>query len=42
LDFVDAAVFDYLMLNGDRHRYELRPQPGARNGTVILMDNGKR
>ena len=42
LDFIDAAIFDYLMLNGDRHRYELRSLSGPRNATVILMDNGKR
>lgn len=35
LDLIDAAIFDFLIQNGDRHHYE------TRNGRVILIDNGK-
>lgn len=35
LDLIDAAVFDFLIQNGDRHHYE------TLNDRVILMDNGK-
>uniref|UniRef100_A0A6B2E6J5 Putative conserved secreted protein n=1 Tax=Phlebotomus kandelakii TaxID=1109342 RepID=A0A6B2E6J5_9DIPT len=35
LDLIDAAVFDFLIQNGDRHHYE------TRNDRVLLMDNGK-
>ncbi|XP_059609918.1 glycosaminoglycan xylosylkinase homolog [Phlebotomus argentipes] len=35
LDLIDAAVFDFLIQNGDRHHYE------TRNERLLLMDNGK-
>lgn len=35
LDLVDAAVFDFLIQNGDRHHYE------TRNNRLLLLDNGK-
>ena len=40
LDLIDVAIFDYLIQNGDRHRYEAisnLPQP-----PVVVLDNGKR
>ncbi|CAG0914473.1 unnamed protein product [Notodromas monacha] len=41
LDMMDTAVFDYLMLNGDRHTYELMALPAPKNGSILLLDNGK-
>lgn len=35
LDLVDAAIFDFLIQNGDRHHYE------TLDGNIILLDNGK-
>uniref|UniRef100_A0A2M4BNE1 Putative secreted protein n=1 Tax=Anopheles marajoara TaxID=58244 RepID=A0A2M4BNE1_9DIPT len=35
LDLIDAAVFDFLIQNGDRHHYELRDK------RLVLLDNGK-
>ncbi|XP_050099471.1 glycosaminoglycan xylosylkinase homolog isoform X2 [Anopheles aquasalis] len=35
LDLIDAAVFDFLIQNGDRHHYE------TRDGRLLLLDNGK-
>lgn len=39
LDFVDIAMFDFLIGNGDRHRYEVIKEF---NNTILLIDNGKR
>ncbi|KAG8227419.1 hypothetical protein J437_LFUL000428 [Ladona fulva] len=39
LDLIDAAIFDFLIGNGDRHHHEtFQPFP---NSTVLLIDNGK-
>uniref|UniRef100_A0A182FMH9 FAM20 C-terminal domain-containing protein n=2 Tax=Anopheles albimanus TaxID=7167 RepID=A0A182FMH9_ANOAL len=35
LDLIDAAVFDFLIQNGDRHHYETRDE------RLLLLDNGK-
>lgn len=35
LDFIDAAIFDFLIQNGDRHHVE------TRNNRILLIDNGK-
>lgn len=40
LDLVDAAVFDYLIGNADRHHYEVFSD--FPDSIVILLDNGKR
>lgn len=40
LHLVDAAVFDFLMQNGDRHHYAR--VAGANDSPVVLIDNGKR
>lgn len=40
LDLIDAAIFDFLIDNGDRHHYEvLLNVSGA---AVMFIDNGKR
>lgn len=39
LDFVDIAIFDFIILNGDRHLYEVVEKF---NNSIILIDNGKR
>ncbi|XP_027220601.1 glycosaminoglycan xylosylkinase [Penaeus vannamei] len=39
LHLVDAAVFDFLMQNGDRHHYAR--VAGANDSPVVLIDNGK-
>lgn len=39
LDFVDIAIFDFIIGNGDRHRYEVVEQF---NNTILSIDNGKR
>lgn len=39
LDFIDIAIFDFLIGNGDRHQYEVVEQF---NNTILLIDNGKR
>lgn len=39
LDFIDISIFDFIIGNGDRHRYEVVEQF---NNTIILIDNGKR
>ncbi|XP_050438564.1 glycosaminoglycan xylosylkinase isoform X2 [Adelges cooleyi] len=38
LDFVEICVFDFIIGNGDRHRYEVVEQL---NNTILLIDNGK-
>ncbi|XP_052900422.1 glycosaminoglycan xylosylkinase homolog [Anopheles moucheti] len=35
LDLIDAAIFDFLIQNGDRHHYE------TRENRLLLLDNGK-
>lgn len=40
LDLVDAAVFDFLLDNGDRHHYEV--PVNLNPASVFLFDNGKR
>ncbi|XP_053678756.1 glycosaminoglycan xylosylkinase homolog [Anopheles nili] len=35
LDLIDAAIFDFLIQNGDRHHYETREE------RLLLLDNGK-
>lgn len=40
LDLIDAAVFDYLIGNADRHHYEVFAD--FPDSIVILLDNGKR
>jgi len=39
LDLIDAAVFDYLIGNADRHHYEVFAD--FPDSIVILLDNGK-
>ncbi|KAK4020866.1 hypothetical protein OUZ56_002810 [Daphnia magna] len=39
LDLIDAAVFDFLISNGDRHHYEIID--GSSEAAVLLLDNGK-
>lgn len=39
LDFIDIAIFDFMIGNGDRHHFEVMEQF---NNTIILIDNGKR
>ncbi|KAG0714160.1 Glycosaminoglycan xylosylkinase [Chionoecetes opilio] len=40
LDLMDAAVFDFLIQNGDRHHYSV--VAGKPEAAIILLDNGKR
>lgn len=40
LDLVDAAIFDFLLDNGDRHHYEVPANLSP--ASVFLFDNGKR
>lgn len=35
LNLIDIAIFDYLIQNGDRHRYEVYKD------RVVILDNGK-
>lgn len=35
LNLIDVALFDFLIQNGDRHRYEVYKEQ------IILLDNGK-
>ncbi|KAG6450520.1 hypothetical protein O3G_MSEX006601 [Manduca sexta] len=35
LNLVDTAIFDFLIQNGDRHRYEIYKEK------IVLLDNGK-
>ena len=39
LDLIDAAIFDFLIDNGDRHHYEVFEN--VTNSMVLLLDNGK-
>ncbi|RWS14916.1 glycosaminoglycan xylosylkinase-like protein [Dinothrombium tinctorium] len=39
LNFVDVAIFDYLIGNADRHHYEMFKD--VPNSPVLLIDNGK-
>ncbi|XP_027203622.2 LOW QUALITY PROTEIN: glycosaminoglycan xylosylkinase [Dermatophagoides pteronyssinus] len=39
LDFVDTAIFDYLIGNADRHHYEVFKD--VSNSALLLIDNGK-
>ncbi|XP_066998611.2 glycosaminoglycan xylosylkinase isoform X2 [Anabrus simplex] len=39
LDLVDAAIFDFLIDNGDRHHYEVFEN--ITDAVVLLLDNGK-
>lgn len=39
LDFIDIAIFDFIIGNGDRHRYEVMEHF---NNSILLIDNGKR
>lgn len=39
LDLIDAAIFDFLIDNGDRHHYEVISN--FNNSAVLLIDNGK-
>lgn len=39
LDFIDIAMFDFIIGNGDRHRYEVMEHF---NNSILLIDNGKR
>jgi len=40
LDIMDAAVFDFLIGNADRHHYEYFSDYGD-DGLLLLLDNGK-
>jgi len=42
LDLIDAAVFDFLISNGDRHHYEVVDANPRADAAVLLLDNGKR
>lgn len=35
LNLIDVSIFDFLIQNGDRHRYEVY------NDRIVLLDNGK-
>ncbi|KAE8750839.1 hypothetical protein FOCC_FOCC002267 [Frankliniella occidentalis] len=39
LDLIDAAIFDFLIDNGDRHHYEVRGNVSG--AAVLFIDNGK-
>ena len=39
LDLIDAAIFDFLIDNGDRHHYDVFEN--VTNSMVVLLDNGK-
>ena len=40
IDLVDAAVFDFLLQNGDRHHYTVVAEEPK--SSIVLLDNGKR
>ena len=42
LDIIDAAVFDYLIGNADRHMYEAFHTTDIRSSMMLILDNGKR
>lgn len=35
LNLIDVAIFDFLIQNGDRHRYEVYKDK------IVMLDNGK-
>ena len=42
LDFVETAVFDFLVANSDRHHVERAIGSFiVKNGSILLIDNGK-
>lgn len=40
LDFIDVAIFDFLISNGDRHHYEYIEK--SKRPRIMVVDNGKR
>ena len=40
MDFIDAAVFDYIISNADRHTYETFRE--YNHSMLVMLDSGKR